>query len=46
MRCSEVKRKDIIIKDVIRKMELVLNDRNEFVYGSNLDHDTLNKQDK
>ena len=27
-------------------MELVLNDRNEFVYGSNLDHDTLNKQDK
>ena len=46
MRCSEVKRKDIIIKDVIRKMELVLNDRNGFVYGSNLEHDTLNNQDK
>ena len=46
MRCSEVKRKDIIIKDVIRKMELVLNDGNGFMYGSNLDHDTLNKQDK
>ena len=34
-----------IIKDVIRKMELVLNDGNGFMYGSNLDHDTLNNQD-
>ena len=26
-------------------MELVLNDGNGFMYGSNLDHDTLNNQD-
>lgn len=32
------------IKDVIRKMESVLNDGNGFMYGSNLDHDTLNNQ--
>jgi len=31
------------IKDVIRKMESVLNDGNGFMYGSNLDHDTLNQ---
>ena len=34
-----------IIKDVTRKMELVLNDGSGFMYGSKLDHDTLNNQD-